>query len=920
MLNAFNINDTIENLNFRDIKEDCIVCDTHLTSIIEVSWANLFEKKEEQAISYMLSLANVINEIWIPVQLITQSRPKDFSNHIRKIKKTLQKNDYKLKFKKELEWFQLYYNKDLIEWNITEEEIREKYENHPEYIERSMLDSYIERANTMIKNNNILEKRYYFVVSTLEQPKWIEEKDIAKSYEKIYNFKDDEVFYEFKNKLDKKTNHIINIMWDSTWMAIRRKNTVELKNIMFDYFNFPISQKHKINEYITEYWKVPDILDNSIVNKNEKNEENNKLLSNAEKWLNFITSYLFKSEENVLNKHSNNTTQLIKPFSIDDSNMDYLIINNNYSFTIHINRFWDEYLEDLVLWPILIMPYYYDLSVHHIPLNREMFLIQIERKKERIELDYNEKIRGKSSSEAKYLKNRAEQDLEKVKMLENTMRNKKSWYYSTSIDITFRANSEEELLKIKEKVRDKLSEKRIFFSECTGNHLDWFLSTAPLLTNKISGKGKIFERDEHSLEEITHFYPYCPDSINSEKWLWIGISKQGIWRDEIKNILFFDIFDRSRILNSNFFIIWQSGSGKTVFQQQLVRTQELLWHRHLMIDFLWNYQRWAEDTPDRFKVIKIDNNSNDKINPCDIVFPSNEIIKNDEDLNTLSTEEIKEKIIKKKISELSAYFSMFLDDDYNTTTRWILDIATLKTYESKLKNVDILKTKYFWDIMLSDIIKTLNSEKDPDKKQVSKSIASMLDQYATWSFSWMFNSKTNIQFDDKSVVFLLSGNTTNKYKELAILQSFILINNLIHKSDCNNILSIDELSILFNIKSNEVQSLFKEKIAAVRNFDGWVVWMTQFLDQVMNTNAGKEFFKLSTSKMYLSGWLSNNDDELNVFNYDKSLSNSSKNYLLNNNLPWYWVMILGNEQIQMKVDSHPDMSLFKRYKPLKKKF
>jgi len=61
----------------------------------------------------MISLSKIINELGIPVQLITQSRPKDFSFHIRKIKNKLKENDFLLKFEKDLEWFELYYENDL---------------------------------------------------------------------------------------------------------------------------------------------------------------------------------------------------------------------------------------------------------------------------------------------------------------------------------------------------------------------------------------------------------------------------------------------------------------------------------------------------------------------------------------------------------------------------------------------------------------------------------------------------------------------------------------------------------------------------------------------------------------------------------------------------------------------------------------
>ncbi len=913
MLNSYKIKDSIESIEYNDIKEDCIVCNTHLVSIVEVSGANLFEKKESEAISYISALAHIINEAWIPVQLITQSRPKDFSNHIRKIKETLKDNDYNLKFKKDIEWFEMYYDKDLKELNISKEWIKEKFEQAPEYIERSMLNSYLERLNTMVKNNNILEKRYFFVLSTLEQPKWIEESIIEKSYESIYDFSNENIFRDFKEKLDKKTKHIINIIAENSWMATARKGTQELENIMFDYFNFPISKKHKINRFLTEYWKVPPILNNSKIYIEEDNKKEKLLIKQWEKLINSLGNIIAKEEKQKWVR-SNEINQLLKPFTVDDSKMEYLKINNSYSFTIHINRFWDEFFEDLMLWPILTMHHIYDLSIHHIPLNREEFLLAIKKKKQRIEDNFNEKKKWKSSSMVALEKDKATEELEKVGRLENDMRNKTSWYFSTSIDITFRANSKKELEEMKTSIQEKLSTKRIFYSEATGNHLDWFITTAPLLKNKIAWYWKIFERYEQSVEELSHYYPYCPDSIISEKGLWIWISKQWSGDEEIKNITFFDYFDRTRILNSNMIIIWQSGSGKTTTAHQLFRTQELLWNRHLIIDFLWNYIKWAQDTPDKFRVIKISPLSINKINPCDIIFPSDDFLRKSESFKWLSIEEIKWVIIDDKVSELSAYFRMFLEDDYNPKTRWILDKATKKTYEKYLKNIDITKTKFYWDILLTDIIKTLSLEKE--NKQVIKDIIAMLDTFATWSMAWMFNSKTNIKLDNKSIVFYLRESREWKYRELAVLQSFILIKRIAYSSK-NNILAIDELHEIFRIKSEEVQNFFRSQIATIRNLDWWILWMTQFLEQIIDIKWWKEFFNLSTIRLYLAWWLSNSDDDNNIINYEKVLSNSSKNYLLNNNRPWYGILLLWQEQIQLKIDTHPDVSMHQRYKPPK---
>ncbi|MBT6779123.1 hypothetical protein HOA93_05140 [bacterium] len=77
-----------------------------------------------------------------------------------------------------------------------------------------MLKSYIERLNDMVENNNILENKYYFVISTLDQPIDISEKKEEKYT--VMNFNKDEVFDSFKNKLEERTKHTLSVIRENS--------------------------------------------------------------------------------------------------------------------------------------------------------------------------------------------------------------------------------------------------------------------------------------------------------------------------------------------------------------------------------------------------------------------------------------------------------------------------------------------------------------------------------------------------------------------------------------------------------------------------------------------------------------------------------------------------------------------------------
>lgn len=255
------------------------------------------------------------------MQLITQSRPKKFDDHINKIRKELKGNDFSLEFLKDPEWFEIYYANDIKNKRVTIEEARKEFENSDPVMRRSMLESYIERLSTVIRDNNILEKRYYFVISTLDQPDGVSEKD-EQNYNRI-NFEDEHTFKKHHAKLADRLEKITELIKSESGMYAEPMKTEQLINILFDGFNFPASYKHSINKGITEYGKVPPILENGVIRPNEKHLEKIPFyLSWTEKLINTSTDFLniqYGTKNTERDKISNPMVQLIKPYAIDDS-------------------------------------------------------------------------------------------------------------------------------------------------------------------------------------------------------------------------------------------------------------------------------------------------------------------------------------------------------------------------------------------------------------------------------------------------------------------------------------------------------------------------------------------------------------------------------------------------------------------------
>lgn len=116
----------------------------------------------------------------------------------------------------------------------------------------------------------------------------------------------------------------------------------------------------------------------------------------------------------------------------------------------------------------------------------------------------------------------------------------------------------------------------------------------------------------------------------------------------------------------------------------------------------------------------------------------------------------------------------------------------------------------------------------------------------------MFNQPTNIEIDDRNIVFLFRHNKDRRYEEISTLQALLLTKLIVYRSR-GNILITDELHKIFRMESSDVQNFFKELIAIIRNFEGGFVGMTQQFRQVVTTQAGQEFLGMAETKLYLSG-------------------------------------------------------------------
>lgn len=250
----------------------------------------------------------------------------------------------------------------------------------------------------------------------------------------------------------------------------------------------------------------------------------------SEQAINFVFSILSPSvatrSKNTPELRSNQILQVVKPFYLSDESMSYCRLNDQYLFTIHIDWFGSDYLEDLSLWPILTLPYDYDLSLHLIPLNKDLVLDQITKKIYSVEHNTAERQEKKALYEAERIEEKGSEEINGLSLLKANLTDRTTNLWSGSIDITFRAGSHKEMMEIKEVLTRKAGVNKILYSESTGHHIEGFISTLPLLQNHLAGYNRPYKRWEKLSQEVCHFYPYCPSAVQSKKGAILGLSVQ----------------------------------------------------------------------------------------------------------------------------------------------------------------------------------------------------------------------------------------------------------------------------------------------------------------------------------------------------------------------------------------------------------
>jgi len=323
--------------------------------------------------------------------------------------------------------------------------------------------------------------------------------------------------------------------------------------------------------------------------------------------------------------------------------------------------------------------------------------------------------------------------------------------FQVSIYVTVIADSLAELNKVTTLLDTALATK-LFYTKVAGfQQLEGLQSILPRGENLLAQKRNL----DSSSAALT--FPFTSSELVQESGILYGINKSN-------NSLV--IVDRFSLHNANSITFAQSGSGKSYAAKVEILRQLIQKTKVIVIDPEREYQQLCSSLEGTY--IKLSAKSQEKINPFDFSMNASG------DTNSLA----------EHIQDLTEVISLMVEG-LSPQEKATLDKAIIKTYkdfgftlQGKHKRAG---SKY---PLLKDLYKTLKTEKQ-------KALATRLEKFVKGSLSTVFDSQTNIQLDNRLVVFDIKD-LPESIRQIMLIIVANYVYNQVKKEPQKRLLVIDE--------------------------------------------------------------------------------------------------------------------------------
>ncbi|MDD2823151.1 MAG: ATP-binding protein [Candidatus Daviesbacteria bacterium] len=411
--------------------------------------------------------------------------------------------------------------------------------------------------------------------------------------------------------------------------------------------------------------------------------------------------------------------------------------------------------------------------------------------------------------------------------LKNKIQRGQEKLFQISIYITITADSLIELNKITTLLETVLSTRLFYSKTATFQQLEGLQSVLPRAENQLNQKRNL----DSSSTALT--FPFTSSELVQESGILYGVNKSN-------NSLV--MIDRFSLNNSNSITFAQSGSGKSYIAKVEILRHLMQGTKVIVIDPEREYKRLAESVGGTY--IKLSVRSKEKINPFDFSLSSN-----NEEGNGLP----------EHIQDLTELVSL-LADGLTPEEKAVVDKAIIQTYKQfhhsmkeEQVNEDIHKKgrkkkvkrgrpkKIRTYPMLKDLYSTL-------RLLGQKKLCTRLTKYIKGSLSGVFDEQTNIELNNRLVVFDIKDLSESlRQIMMFVVASFVF--NQVKKDPVKRMLVIDEGWML--LKHEETANFIAGLARRARKYYLGVSVISQQANDFLSNEYGKAIASQSSLRVLM---------------------------------------------------------------------
>ncbi len=439
------------------------------------------------------------------------------------------------------------------------------------------------------------------------------------------------------------------------------------------------------------------------------------------------------------------TKKIISPAGVQ-VNSNYLKIGDKFVKTFFVFSY-PRYLSTGWFEPFINLPNIFDVSLFINPIDTGIALKNLRKKSAQIESQINDQ-QEKGLVRDPML----ETALQDVESLRDSLQQAQEKLFDLGVYIAIYGDTLEELSKLESHVVNILDAKLIYIKPALFQQLEGLQSIFPLVEDKIDVKSPM------NSGPVSSFFPFVSEDLNSSQGIMYGINRHN------NNLI---IFDRFSLENANQVVFAKSGSGKSYTTKLEIIRYLMTGVDVIVIDPENEYQRLCEAFGGSFFNISL--SSDEHINPFDVP--------------TIPDGETASDVLRSHIVNMAGLVKLMLGK-VTAVEDALLDRAITETYASR----EIVAGEDFTGAkapLLEDLETVLRN------LEGGKGIAERLYKYTKGSFSGFVNQPTNINVNNRLIVFSIR----DLEEELRPIAMYIILNfiwNLTRAQLKKRLLIIDE--------------------------------------------------------------------------------------------------------------------------------